>query len=61
MRDLVASMSRPALLAALLSVLTLAEGCRAVEGIFKAGFWVGIVLAVIVVGIVFGIVRSIGS
>jgi hypothetical protein len=25
-------------------------GCAAVAGIFKAGFWVGIVIAVIVVG-----------
>jgi hypothetical protein len=52
---------RSALLAALLVVLTFAESCRAVEGIFKAGFWVGIILAVIVVGIVFTIVRAIGS
>ena len=54
-------MRRPALLAALLVVLTFAESCRAVEGIFKAGFWVGIILAVIVVGVVFAIVRAVGS
>lgn len=52
---------RPALLAALLVVLTCAESCRAVEGIFKAGFWVGIILAVMVIGIVFAIVRAVGS
>jgi hypothetical protein len=53
--------SRSALLALLVAVLASAEGCRAVEGIFKAGFWVGIVIAVIVVAVVFGIVRAIGS
>jgi len=29
-----------------------AEGCQAIEGIFKAGFFVGIIIAVIVVGLV---------
>jgi hypothetical protein len=28
---------------------TTAAGCAAVAGIFKAGFWVGIIIAVIVV------------
>jgi hypothetical protein len=30
-----------------------ASGCQVVEGIFKAGMWVGILLVVVVVGIVF--------
>jgi hypothetical protein len=30
-------------------------GCAAVAGIFKAGFWVGIVIAVIVVGGLFAL------
>jgi hypothetical protein len=33
----------------LLLAVTMA-GCAAVAGIFKAGFWVGIVIAVIIVG-----------
>lgn len=40
------------LIARVLLVLLLAvtiSGCAAVAGIFKAGFWVGIVIAVIVV------------
>ncbi len=53
--------SRPVLLTLLLGVLATAEGCRAVEGIFKAGFWVGIVIAVIVVAVVFGLVRTLSS
>ena len=38
----------------LILVLTItAAGCSAIAGIFKAGFWVGIVLAaIVVVGIV---------
>ena len=53
--------SRSTLLVVLIGVLMSVEGCRAVEGIFKAGFWVGIVIAVIVVAVVFGVVRAIGS
>jgi hypothetical protein len=30
-------------------------GCAAIAGIFKAGFWAGIILAVIVVVIVFAL------
>jgi hypothetical protein len=48
------------LLAVLLAAMSFAEGCRAVEGIFKAGFVVGIVLAVVVVAVVFGLVKAIG-
>ena len=39
------------LLVALLAVTM--TGCAAVAGIFKAGFWVGIVVAVIVVVLLF--------
>jgi hypothetical protein len=53
--------SRSVLLTLLVGVLASTEGCATVEGIFKAGFWVGIVIAVIVVAVVFGIVRAISS
>ena len=53
--------SRPVLLTILLGVLASAEGCAAVEGIFKAGFWVGIVIAIIAVAVVFGIVRAVSG
>ena len=49
------------LMAILLATLTFAGGCRAVEGIFKAGMWVGIVVAVLVVAAVFGVVRMMSS
>ena len=53
--------SRSVFLTLLVAVLVSTEGCRAVEGIFKAGFWVGIVMAVIVVAVIFGIVRAMSS
>jgi hypothetical protein len=34
-----------------------AAGCTVVGGIFKAGFWVGIVIAVVVVGGIFALLR----
>jgi hypothetical protein len=45
------------LLRALLVVLLTISiaGCAAVAGIFKAGFWVGIVIAVIVVVVLFAL------
>lgn len=43
------------LLVVLLAV-TLA-GCSVVGGIFKAGFWVGIVIAVVVVAGIFALLR----
>ena len=51
---------RPMVLGILLAAMSFAAGCRAVEGIFKAGFVVGIVLAVIVVVVVVALVKAIG-
>jgi len=48
------------LIARLLLVVVLAvtvAGCSAVAGIFKAGFWVGIVIAVIVVVGIFALMK----
>jgi hypothetical protein len=42
--------SRWVLLSLLMLVLVSAPGCAAVIGIFKAGMWVGVILAVIVIG-----------
>jgi hypothetical protein len=42
-------------LARALPVVSLAvfmSGCEAIEGIFKAGFWVGAIAVVIVIGII---------
>jgi uncharacterized membrane protein YkvI len=57
----VANTPRSILLLMLMAVMTSAGGCRAIEGIFKAGVWVGVVLAVIVVGAVVAIVSRLGS
>jgi hypothetical protein len=45
------------LLALLLLILVAvtASGCELAQGIFKAGFWVGIVIAVVVVGGLFAL------
>jgi hypothetical protein len=42
--------SRCVLLSLLMLVLVTASGCAAIAGIFKAGMWVGVILAVIVIG-----------
>jgi hypothetical protein len=39
-----------ALLPFLLVLVAVAPGCAAVEGIFKAGMWVGIIVAILVIG-----------
>ena len=43
-------LSRYVLLSLLILVLVSASGCAAIAGIFKAGVWVGVVLAVLVIG-----------
>lgn len=44
------------LLIVLLAVIT--AGCSAVAGIFKAGFWVGIILAAVVVVGIFALLKK---
>jgi hypothetical protein len=48
-------------LATLVVTLLGTSGCRAIEGIFKAGVWVGIVGLVILLAVVFGIARHVTS
>jgi hypothetical protein len=43
-------LSRYVLLSLLILVLVSASGCAAIAGIFKAGVWVGVILAVLVIG-----------
>ena len=48
------------LIARLLLVVVLAvtaAGCTAIAGIFKAGFWVGIIVAVVVVVGIFALLK----
>jgi len=48
--------SNAVLLACLLAVITTMSSCAAIEGIFKAGVWVGILLVILVLGIIFWII-----
>jgi hypothetical protein len=43
------------ILLVLLSLTTLLAGCDAIVGIFEAGFWIGIVIAVVVVAVLAGL------
>jgi hypothetical protein len=44
-------------LAAMIATLYGATGCRAIEGIFKAGVWVGVVIVAALLLVGFGISR----
>jgi hypothetical protein len=55
------TVSRPLVLTLLLTAITFAEGCRAIEGIFKAGVWVGLIIAAIAVVVIVAIVRALGT
>ena len=44
------SVSRYVLLLLLVVALVSMTGCAAVAGIFKAGMWVGVIMAVLVIG-----------
>jgi hypothetical protein len=50
---------RPAL--ALVPLAFSVSGCAVVEGIFKAGVWVGVLAVVIVLAVAFGLVRLMSS
>jgi uncharacterized membrane protein YkvI len=43
----------------LLIVVVSAAGCAAIGGIFKAGVWAGVIMAVLVIAVVFFLVRSV--
>jgi hypothetical protein len=38
-------------------MLVLLPGCAAIEGIFKAGVWVGVIAVAFVLAVAFGLVR----
>ena len=44
-------------LALIVLLAVLAAGCSAIAGIFKAGFWTGLILAVIVIVAVVALVK----
>jgi hypothetical protein len=44
---------------ALLITVTLLNSCSAIEGIFKAGFWAGLLFVAVIVGIVVFILANV--
>jgi len=44
-------------LAAIVTALVGSSGCRAIEGIFKAGVWTGIVGFIVLLAIVLGVMK----
>jgi hypothetical protein len=55
------TMTRIATLVALLLASVTLSGCEAIATIFEAGIWVGVILVLIVVGIIFFIARALGG
>jgi hypothetical protein len=50
----------PALVALLLTLLTVFSGCEVIGGIFKAGVWSGIIIVVLVVVLIIWLVGTMG-
>jgi len=42
----------------LIALVAISPGCAAIGGIFKAGVWAGLVIAVIVVGVILLVARG---
>ena len=51
---------RPTLLLLIALMLSL-DDCAVVGGIFKAGVWVGVIVVVLIVALLFGLVRMLGA
>ncbi len=51
----------PSLLMIAVSALTVLPGCGAIESIFKAGIWVGVIAVVAIVGIIALLFKSFGG
>jgi hypothetical protein len=54
-------MTRIATLLALFLATVSMSGCEAIATIFEAGVWVGIILVVIVIAVIFGVIRMLGG
>lgn len=39
---------------------TVLSGCDIIEGIFKIGFWAGVIIVALIVAAIFGVVKLIG-
>ena len=47
----------PLLFALLFSAVLIVPGCQVIGDIFKAGVWVGIIIVIIVLALIFGVAR----
>jgi hypothetical protein len=54
-------MTRSLTLAALFLATISMSGCEAIATIFEAGVWVGIIIVVIILALIFGVMRMIGG
>ena len=54
-------LSMPSSLAIVIAASSMLAGCEAIKGIFKAGVWVGVIAAVIVIALVVGLGRAFSS
>jgi hypothetical protein len=54
-------MTRLITLAALFLATISMTGCEAIATIFEAGVWVGVIIVVIVLALIFGVIRMIGG
>ena len=50
-------MIKTKVLAVLLAIMIMITGCQVLEGIFEAGFWVGLIAAVVIGLVIFIIVK----
>jgi len=54
-------MSRIAALLVLFLATVPTAGCEAIATIFEAGVWVGVIMVIVVVGLIFGLIRMLGG
>ncbi len=50
-------MEKTKVLAVLISIMIMFTGCQVLEGIFEAGFWVGLIAAAVIALVIFIIVK----
>jgi len=50
---------RTALVLMLVMAISLSS-CEVIEGIFKAGVWVGVIIVVVIIALIFWLIRKVG-
>jgi hypothetical protein len=57
----ITAMHRFASLLALFLIAISSTGCEAIATIFEAGVWVGVIIVVVIIAVIFGVMRMIGG